>query len=376
MPKDDLQSLDTSGVADGFNKFLEAQGLGDMNPSVSGRFKQGVEVSPMDEILALNGIDLDELFVKRLPPLPSPSLTDSNPSDSTSADSSAGSSAKEAIDALSLSNSETETLGRLVSSGGAIGVQNLPAEISQLVLATGPKNTLELVSAIVDLHSLLGDRPLPANASIAEVMLDLMKRYGSKDASALLATLKDNPALLNPSLKDPLTGIDSPLGATTYLLDADTSRATDELIGDTSDQTLLASSSGGSTLIGGGGADLYVVPISNSPFLPVTTISDFNQSLGSKLVIDTTGYQGRLAPKLRYARDFKSFKRASASKYDLIFSEKSATLFFNGNGTRRGLGGVTGGPLAYFANGSAISTSDVYIFQGGQLLALDGSPIF
>ncbi|WP_143592969.1 hypothetical protein [Synechococcus sp. 8F6] len=60
-----LNQLNTTQLAEDFNDFLTGLGLGDMEPSTADRHRQDVEVSPMDDILALNGFDLNELFKKR-----------------------------------------------------------------------------------------------------------------------------------------------------------------------------------------------------------------------------------------------------------------------------------------------------------------------
>ena len=55
MADEILNRLDTSRIGKDFSDFMESQGLGDMNPSSAARFRDGVEVSPMDDILAMNG---------------------------------------------------------------------------------------------------------------------------------------------------------------------------------------------------------------------------------------------------------------------------------------------------------------------------------
>ena len=67
MADEVLSQLDTSKIGDDFYSFMESQGLGDMNPSSAARFRDGVEASPMDDILGMNGYDLDSLFSKSLP---------------------------------------------------------------------------------------------------------------------------------------------------------------------------------------------------------------------------------------------------------------------------------------------------------------------
>ena len=75
MANDILNRLNTAGLAKDFFDFLGTQALGGVNPRLASQYRSGVEVSPMDEILSVNGWDLNEVFKKNLPeppPVPPP----------------------------------------------------------------------------------------------------------------------------------------------------------------------------------------------------------------------------------------------------------------------------------------------------------------
>ncbi len=367
MANEVFDQLDTSQVANGFNDFLESQGLGDMNPSSASRFRDGVAVSPMDEILALNGFDLDSLFKKKLPELPPlNSLGNgiSEAADNTEAVNEQIRNTKAAIQSLGLSDEELVTLGNLLESGGSTSVGALPAQIIELIRNNrGAANIEDLLFQLGELQRLIGTQQLPEGKDIAQVMLTLMAALKTNDSRFLLSFIEKNPHALKDALRDSVTGILSPLEGTTSLLRGSTAFDSDPIIGTMADETLIAYRSGGSSLAGIGGSDIYVIALRSTPFAPKTIIKDFNVQNGSKIAIDTTDYEGVVRPTFRLASNRKMLNRFTTSKTGFIYNNSTSELMFNANGKKDGFG-ENGGVVAFFENSAEFDKNSLFVFNG------------
>ena len=121
MANDSSTPIDTSKTAGNFNDFLASQGLGEIDPGLASIYKQGIKNSPMDDILAANNMDLDQLFTikKPKPPLDlGENLGSRENTDEVGVAS--PKSVQAAIDTLGLSVSEKETLSSLLNSGNTL----------------------------------------------------------------------------------------------------------------------------------------------------------------------------------------------------------------------------------------------------------------
>jgi hypothetical protein len=375
MADEILGQLDTSGLAKEFNDFLASQGLGEMNPSTAARYRDGVEVSPMDNILLANGFDIDSVFAKRLPeppPLASLGNDDGQTASSTRSDESIQ-NAKAAVKSLGLSSDELATLGNLLSQGGGLGVGTLPAPMLKLLYNNpGVNNAEDLLLQLGELYGFLNGLQPPDGRDLTEVMLFMMAELQTDDSSFLLRYLRQNPHLAKDALRDPLTGITGPLGWSTSLLKPKTVFDIDPIIGSMSNETLLANRAGGSRLTGGGGSDLYVIALRSNPFASATALTDFSQNSGSKLVLDTTDYEWGLNKTYKVASTKNRLAKLLRSDTALILNRKTDDLLLNANRTRRGLG-LNGGIVASLENGATLDAADILLFDGNSLFGLDGS---
>lgn len=112
-----------------------------MNPSFAARYRHGVETSPTDEILRINGYDMDTLFKKIIPESPS-SIPIQNMSDEKVAE----------ILTARLHVISVNDPGQLFASLQAAGVSD-PAQLRKAILSVYPlAKVVNLVSAskIVD----------------------------------------------------------------------------------------------------------------------------------------------------------------------------------------------------------------------------------
>ena len=395
MANDVFGQLDTTEISSKFNDFLGGQGLGDMNPSSASRFREGVEVSPMDDILKLNGYDLDSLFARKLPEPPVLATLDSLDKEIEGANSSSQDKAgknnskddkdqpintqevvntKSAISSLGLSDEELRTLNSLLTSGGSTSVGKLPGPLIQLLQNPGVGNMETLVLQLGALYSLVGNQPLPANKDLAQLMLEWLDKLGVTSTIELLFHLEANPAKVKEALRDPLTGISIPLASTSILLQVKNAFSNDPIIGGSLNETLLGSRAGGIRLVGGGGMDIFVIPLSIDPLPASTPIADFDPLTGSKIVLDTTNLSREIGAAFKIAKTSKKLSKFVRTKTMLIFDQKTHGLLYNQNKRGEGLG-ENGGIIATFENGSIISSKDILVFQNNNISNLSDSPI-
>jgi hypothetical protein len=375
MADEVLGQLNTSEVANGFNDFLESQGLGDMNPSSAVRFKDGVIVSPMDEILELNGFDIDSLFRKKLPePPPLASLGSDNAETVTSTRSDEGiQNVKSAVRSLGLSSDELATLGNLLSSGGNLSVGTLPAPMLELLYSNpGVKNAEDLLLQLGELYGLLKVLQSPSGKNLTEIMLLMMAELETDDSRVLLSYLRRNPHVGEDALRDPIIGTRVPLAWTTSLLKSQSAFDFDPIIGTISSETLASNRAGSSSLTGGGGADLFVIALRSDPFASATVITDFSEISGSKLVLDTIDYEGHFKPTFKAANSQKKLAKLIRSNTTLIFSSKTGELLLNANRRAKGFG-ENGGTIASLENRAALNGEDILVFDGSSLFRIDGT---
>ena len=360
MPTTDIVTqLDTSDVAQGFNDFLASQGLGNMNKSTARRYREGVEASPMDDILAVNGYNFDEVF-KKIPPEPSPLASLSNSyagSDATNNENAQDIST--AISSLGLNEKELQTLQSLIESGGSTTVGELPASMIQLLNKPGVNNAIELIQQTGEVSKLVNDQILPTSKDIPELMLEWMTKLGTDSSKVLVDYLKSNPTRIKEALRDPLTGITKPMMGTEILLQVSNAFSDDPIVGTPKSESLLASRAGGSRLTGGGGKDLFIISLSTNPFPIGTIIYDFKSDTGSKVVLDTSSYPLRISSRFMAAKDSRTLSRLSKTKTVLIFSEQDDKLLLNGNGKAKGLGVGNGGVIASFSTDLNLQPSDI-----------------
>jgi hypothetical protein len=373
MPNDAISQLDTKSVASDFNDFLASQGLGNMNPNTARRYRAGIETSPMDDILALNGFNIDEVF-KKVPPEPEPLASLSNtPSDLENPNYSEASTAKAAIESLDLSEKAIQTLESLLDSGGSTAVGELPAPMMQLLSNPGINSAAELVRQIGIIYSIIKNQPLPANKDVTHLMLEWMNQLGTDSSTVLTNYLTRNPVVIKELLRDPLIGISIPLTGTSNLLKVNNPFKDDPIVGNSQDETLLASKAGGSSITGGGGKDFFVISLSSSPFPNSTLITDFNSASGSKIVLDSTDYPLKLSNPFGNASSPKTLSKVSKTNTTLIFSDRDHRLLLNGNQKKKGLGNTSGGIIAEFSNSYDLKASDILIFKDNDLFDLNGS---
>jgi hypothetical protein len=375
MPSNDiLQKLDTTKVAGGFNDFLASQGLGNMNPSTSRRYRAGIEASPMDEILALNGFNFDEVF-KKIPPEPEPlaSLNSINTGTQQGPTQSEAAAGKAAIASLGLSDKAVQTLESLLKSGGSTSVGELPAPLIQLLKNPGVNNATELVQQIGQIYTIIGNKPLPVNKDITLLMLEWMQQLGTDNSKVLIDYLKTNPTRIKEALRDSLTGLNRPIQSTSLLLKVVDAFKDDPIIGSPQNETLLASNAGGSRITGGGGKDFFVISLSSDPFPNVTYLNDFSPSSGSKIVLDNSDYPFRSSYRFAVASNRKSLSKLSKSNTHLIFSDSEHRLFLNGNGRKKGFGTGNGGAVAEFLNQANLRGPDILVFRDNNLFDLAGN---
>jgi hypothetical protein len=375
MPNEISNQLDTSEIAAGFDAFLSSQGLGDMNPSSAARYRQGVEASPMDDILAMNGFDLDSLFEKLLPePQPLVSLNELKEEAGSIDSRSEVDAARSAIGSLGLSEIELQILGSLITNGVSTSVGQLPAPMLQLLQNPGVKSGADLVMQLGELYSLIDSRPLPDGKDLTELLLGWMALLGTSDSRVLLNYLRANPASVREALRDPLTGINSPLAYTSTLLRVNNPFINDLIVGSSSGDTLVSSLAGGTRLVGGGGSDLFVIPLSRKPFAASTLISDFDSSANSKVVIDATHINSQVGKGFKVANTQKAVKKLSRTKASLIYDRQGGELLFNANSKRQGFGNGIGGVIAAFENRATLLKGDLLVYRDGALFDLGGLP--
>jgi hypothetical protein len=375
MADEILGKLDTNEIAKGFNDFLESQGLGDMNPSSAARFRNGVQVSPMDEILSMNGFDIDSLFEKKIPEAPPLASLGSNSGETDSSTRSDESiqNAKAAVESLGLSADELATLGSLLNQGGSSSAGTLPAPMRELLFNNpGVSNAEDLILQLGELYGLLEGIQFPDGKDISDVMLMLMLKLETNDSKSLLRYLNQSPLAAKDALRDPITGITSPLGGTSSLLKANSVFDSDPIIGTTLNETLVSNRIGGSRVTGGGGADLFVIALRSNPFASETIITDFDQDIGSKIVLDTIDYEETFKPTYRVAKNQRKLTKLTRSNTVLIFDMKRNELLINANKKEKGYGS-NGGVIARFENGAEPNAKDILLFDGTSVVNTDGS---
>ena len=372
MGNEVLNKLDTSKVASGFNEFLGAQGLGNMNPSTARKYREGVESSPMDDILAVNGFDFDEVF-KKIPPEPPPLAELDEVYQETNWDESKDgeSPARSAVNSLGLSNKAQETLQSLLESGGSTQVGELPAEMLQLLQSPGISTAADLILQLGELHTIIGDKRLPGNRDLTELMLAWMKDLSLNNSRTLLDYLNENPTRIKEALRDPLTGITGPLIHTSTLLQVKNAFSDDPIIGSSKDDTLLGSRAGAARLLGNGGADLFVIPLSNKPFPLTTFIADFDPLTGSKIVLELSEQNMLRVVGFKAAKNSAALSRLSRTKTSLILDIENSRLLYNGNRKKKGLGLDKGGIIAAFENGISFGEEDLLILRGDYAFTID-----
>lgn len=380
MPeKSVLELLDTSKVADGFDTFLAAQGLGEMNPSMASRYKNGVEASPMDEILALNGKNLDDLFAKKLPePPPLEGLSQVIGSSSGNASQNDGKTpvknTQTAIKSLGLDSKALGTLETLLNGGINQSIDDLPPALRSLVMSEDNFSVTDIITSMSRLYTLITKHGQNASEDfdLASLMLRLKNELGIRDSTELLSLLEAKPEILRELLRDPAATITLPLWSTTRLLHSSSRFSVDSITGSTASETLLASRIGGSRLHGGGGRDLYVFPLVGRTLIPATFIEDYDPLTGSKIVIDLTDYDLNFNRRFRVAANKRKLKKHVASNANLIFDERSHSLLLNANKKQKGLGRDSGGVIAHFLNSAQVRANDIFLYNGS-LMDLDGN---
>jgi hypothetical protein len=193
MALDILSQLNTRDVATGFNSFLESLGLGSMNPSASSRMRQGVEVSPMDDILSLNGFDLDSLFRKIIPEPPpfESALTAATEAIPTLTTAQAG----ELIGSLGLTLKQQKTLQSLLESGSMIGSGELPGSMLQLLGKPGTTTVADLITQLSSVSSLISGLDHSKSLTIADILTSLMSLLGTNDSRYAIDRLRRSPKL-------------------------------------------------------------------------------------------------------------------------------------------------------------------------------------
>lgn len=336
-----------------------------MPPSSAARFRDGVEASPMDAILALNGFDLNELFNKTLPePPPLVGLDSSSDSANTVEGRSKITDALSAVESLGLSADALNMLGSLLGTAILPPLVQLSDPIFQLLLNNpGISNTSDLLLQLGELYRLVGDTPLPSGKDLSDIFIDLMKALDTNDSLVLLMSLRANPLLLSEALADPITGISSYLGNMYKILRVSNAFANDPIIGSIESEILLAGREGGTRLIGGGGSDFYVIPLNSKPFIQQVIIEDLIPASGSKIILDITQYSGIPAHlSFKTAKNSRRVNKLARSKTVFIFNSETHELLLNGNGRKSGLG-QTGGSILFLQNESIIGADNLLIFD-------------
>lgn len=369
--KDILTLLDTKGVADRFSDFLASQGLGDMNPSTAGRYRQGVEVSPMDNILLLNGLDLEALFERKIPETPPLQILSGFESDQT-AETNSFNTGISAIKSIGLSEGAQKALSGLIGGGEFTSVDEIPQSLRELLIGNpGITNAAELIQQLGELSLLIGDTPLPDGKNLLQIMGDLMRKLKTNNTNELISILKSSSSLVNDALRDDIIGIDKPLGITLSMIRFNSVFDNDPLTGTPIAETLVANRSGASRLIGGGGADFFVIPLTMNPLAPKTTIEDFDSTLGSKIVLDLSDYKRELGSTIKFSKNSRTSKKLMRSKSRLFYQADKQELIINANGKKRGLG-ANGGVVATLMNTQSLSATDVLLFRENNLWQLTG----
>lgn len=354
MANDILSQLNTKDLADRFNNFLSNQGLGEMNPSSSARYRQGVEASPMDEILALNNLSLDELFRRLYPEAPPLADLQQSP----------------ALDSFNLSEKSLLILASL--NQGTASAESIQVLIGELLeVLPDFKNPEDLLRALLSLYSMGGDTPLLNGNNFTSTLIDLLKEMNTSASASLLQALRASPWILNQALSDPITGITSPLGFTTSLIKLDDVSSTDPITGTSQSETLVASRLGGTRMTGGGGKDLFLMPLNTNPFAEMVTIVDFDNSSGSKLVLDIRDYSKKFEFSFKIAKNSRRARKLARSRTSIIFNSQTSELLFNENAKRRGLG-QNGGSVLRLENGSQLTSNDLLLLRDDGLWQLDG----
>ena len=360
MANDIVSELNTKDTAERFNVFLANQGLGDMDPSSAARYRQGVEVSPMDELLALNGLSLDELFKKLLPEPPPLAVLEQS----------------SVLESFDLSEQSLQILASLIEVPGSVTTESIQALVGALLQTLSSiTNPDDLLRALVSLYSSAGDTPLFNGDDFTSAMIDLMKAVNTSASSSLLQALRVSPWILNQESTDLITGLSAPLGFTSALLKFDDVFNTDPITGTPQSETLVASRLGGTRLIGGGGRDLFVIPMNTTPLAETVTIADFDIFSGSKIVLDVRGYSKKLDVTIKSAKNSRIANRLAMKKSLFIFNAQTHELLLNENGKRRGFG-QNGGSILSLENGSQLTSNELLFLRDDGLWQLDGTKFF
>lgn len=375
MANDSSTPIDTSKTAGNFNDFLASQGLGEIDPGLASIYKQGIKNSPMDDILAANNMDLDQLFTikKPKPPLDlGENLGSRENTDEVGVAS--PKSVQAAIDTLGLSVSEKETLSSLLNSGNTLDTGPLPLAVAQYTKAAGPGGATTMLAQIGELYSLAKSQSLEIRDSIIDLMLTLVNQSGLDSPNSLLELLRKNPAYLGDAIPQAQGEQKKTLLRTTHLRSASNAFSTDPIIGGQESETLYANRGGGATLIGGGGPDIYVVPLSSSPLPPASTLKDFDPLTGSKIALDTSKYAPVYNLTYKIAKNSKAIASLSKTNVNLIYDQRKAVLLLNANGKSSGLGKTSGGAICNLERRPMLISSDILIYNGTEVLSLGGHP--
>lgn len=203
MANDILSNLNTELLANDFHSFLASQAPGSLPSGPASRFREGVLLSPMDQILALNGFDLDEVFSKTLPNPPPLAALESTSGEAVDFE---GRSkiidAISAVESLALSEDALKALNSIVLDGKALTpIGPLPEAIVELLNNnSGIGSATDLLLQLGELSNLMGGPPPPGEKNVAEILIELMNATNISDSAILLQALRSSPTLLKEAL--------------------------------------------------------------------------------------------------------------------------------------------------------------------------------
>lgn len=143
----------------------------------------------------------------------------------------------------------------------------------------------------------------------------------------------------------------------------------DPLIGDGGANTLIAGA-GSFELTGGAGADNFVFR-ARERFNASTAdeITDFNPAEGDHITLSSAAFTGLTKVRFKTARNKRSVRKLSGKRTNIIFSAKEEALYYDANGSKRGLGG-DGGLFAYLRGGGRPTASSFVVDTGGLVVEL------
>lgn len=280
----DLQDFTTD-----FYKYVESQNLGDKDPSYVYKYDLTVKESPMDELLALYLLSLEDIMKSKAPPPPIP---------------------------------PTPVIAR--DNNGSLVLS--PRTLAQLVDRVNERARAFTSDEIADITQ-------EALALITIHDIDNTEAGNSVNPN-------DSPAF---SIGDPITG-------TTSLVKQPSDSSA--VYGTDQSDTIIGSPSGGSELFGYAGSDIFVLSspsfTKSSPYM----LRDFDPSKGDRILMALTSSEEYSLSPLDWSvktinRRFSSrFKRHKRSYYTFLYNKREGYLYYNYNLMSKGLGKPTGGLVA------------------------------